>query len=403
MAKSIELREKRANLIEQAREVWNRQENESRELTQEERNHYDKLMKEVDSLKERIDEEERLENLEAGLEKSVNEPVARSQQVGETPEDNEEEKYRNAFWKAVRYGKSELESDERKLINQRSLNIGTDAEGGYTVPDEFERQLIDTLADEVVMRSLATVRQSGSGDRQIPVISDHGTAAWLDEEAAYSESDITYDQKLIGAHKLGRIIKVSEEFLQDSYMNVADHIRQVFGRTFGEAEENAFVQGNGTGKPEGVLEGAEKGLDAAATDAITSLELIELYHSLRRPYRPRAAWLASDNAIKAIRELKDSNDQFIWQPGLQGGEPDRILGRPVYVSDEMPDLGASNKPIAFGDYSNYWIMDRRGVTMQRLNELYAENGQVGFRMRKRTDGKLVLPESVKYILMDDGT
>ena len=399
MTKSIEIREKRANLIEQAREVWNRQDKEDRKLTQEERNHYDKLMKEVDSLKERIDEEERLENLESGLEKSINEPVARTQQVGETPEDNEEEKYRNAFWKAVRYGKSELESDERKLINQRSLNIGTDAEGGYTVPDEFERQLIDTLADEVVMRSIATVRQSGSGDRQIPVISDNGSASWIDEEGSYSESDITYDQKLIGAHKLGRIIKVSEEFLQDSFMNVADHISDVFRRTFGEAEEEAFIKGDASGKPEGVITGGQKALDAAATDEITALEIIELYHDLRRPYRPRASFLASDDAVKAIRKLKDDNDHFLWQPGLQAGEPDRLLGRPLYVSEEMEELGAENKPIAFGDFSKYWILDRRGITMQRLNELYAENGQVGFRMRKRTDGKLVLAEAVKYIEM----
>lgn len=394
MSKTIELREKRANLIHQAREVWNRQENESRELTQEERNHYDSIMKEVDKLKGQIDEEERLEKLENEMESRIDEPVATRQTAGGQPQNDKDEEYRNAFWKAVRHGVGNLDGEEK-----RSLNIGTDSEGGYTVPDEFERQLTDTLADEVVMRTLASVRQSGSGEREIPIVDDHGTAAWIDEEGSYSESDITYTQKIMGAHKLGRIIKVSEEFLQDSFMNVADHIRQVFGRTFGVAEEDAFIDGDGSGKPEGVLQGANKALDAAATDEITAEELIDLYHGLRRPYRPRASWLASDNAVKAIRKLKDNNDQFIWQPGLQAGEPDRILGRPVYISDEMPDLGAENKPLAFGDFSYYWILDRRGVTMQRLNELYAENGQVGFRMRKRTDGKLTIAEAVKYIQM----
>ena len=398
MSKTIELREKRANLIHQAREVWNRQDKENRQLTQEERNHYDKLMKEVDQLKERIDEEERLENLEGEMTRSINEPVA-TRQTTTTDNDKEDKAYREAFWKAVRYGKSELDKEERDLINKRSLNIGTDSEGGYTVPDEFERQLIDTLADEVVMRSLATVRQSGSGDRQIPVISDHGSASWIDEEGTYGESDITYDQKLIGAHKLGRIIKVSEEFLQDSFMNVADHIRDIFGRTFGEAEEEAFIKGDGSGKPEGIVNGGQEGVEAAATDDLTALELIELYHSLRRPYRPNASWLASDDAVKAIRKLKDDNDHFIWQPGLQAGEPDRLLGRPLYVAENMDDLGAENIPVAFGDLSKYWILDRRGITMQRLNELYAENGQVGFRMRKRTDGKLTLAEAVKYMKM----
>lgn len=389
MSKIIEMREKRASLIQQARDMLNRQDEEKRTLSQEEREHYDRIMVEVDRLKERIDEEERLEQYEAELKASTAQPEHRAAPAGDQGKE-----YRDVFWKAVRFGLNNLESEEK-----RSLNIGTDSEGGYTVPDEFERELQKELADEVVMRTLATVRESGSGVREIPIIDDEGTAAWIDEEGTYHESDITYDQKTISAHKLGRIIKVSEEFLQDSFMNVADHIREVFGRTFGEKEEEAFVTGNGTDKPEGILEGGQEGKEATATDAIEATELIDLYHSLRRPYRARASWLASDDAVKAIRKLKDDNDHFLWQPGLQAGEPDRLLGRPVYISEKMEDLGADNKPVAFGDFSKYWILDRRGITMQRLNELYAADGLVGFRMRKRLDGKLIIAEAVKYLVM----
>ena len=391
MSKSIELREKRANLINQAREVWDRQEQESRDLSQEEKSHYERIMAEVDQIKERIDEEERLENLEKELAAPIQNHDP-NQHVGRSADEGAE--YRQAFWRAVRYGAHELDLEEK-----RSLNIGSNSEGGYTVPDEFERRLVEALADEVVMRSLATVRTSESGERDIPIIDDHGSATWLDEEGSYQESDITYNQKVISAHKLGRIIKVSEEFLQDAFMDVPSHIEDVFRRTFGEEEEEAFVKGDSANKPEGVMVGGQEGKEAAATDEITALELIDLYHSLRRPYRGRANWLASDDAIKTIRKLKDDNDHFLWQPGLQAGEPDRILGRPVYISEKVDDLGAENKPLAFGDFSKYWILDRRGITMQRLNEKYAESGQVGFRMHKRTDGKLVLAEAVKYLKM----
>ena len=125
--------------------------------------------------------------------------------------------------------------------------------------------------------------------------------------------------------------------------------------------------------------------------------MLDLFYSLSRPYRAQARWLSSDPMIKLIRKLKDNDGQYLWQPGLQADEPDRILGRPVIASSYVPAPAASARSLAFGDMSYYRIADRLGTTMQRLDEKYADTGQVGFRMRSRTDGKLTLAEAVKVL------
>jgi HK97 family phage major capsid protein len=192
---------------------------------------------------------------------------------------------------------------------------------------------------------------------------------------------------------------VSEELLNDSAFNLEQYISGEFTRRIGSAEENAFIGGNGTGKPTGLLQTAELGITSASAAAITADELIDLYHSLKSPYRKNAAFITNDATIKAIRKLKDTTGQYMWQPGLQMGQPDTILNRPVKTSSYMPALAACAKIMAFGDFSYYWIADRQGRAFQRLNELFAKNGQVGFRATQRVDGKLTLTEAVKVLQM----
>ena len=143
----------------------------------------------------------------------------------------------------------------------------------------------------------------------------------------------------------------------------------------------------------------ETGVTSAAAAALTSDELIDLYHSLRTPYRQKAVFITNDNTVKAIRKLKDGTGQYMWQPGLQAGQPDTLLNRPLITSAFMPEFAAGNKVMAFGDLSYYWIADRQGRSFQRLNELFAKNGQVGFRTFQRVDGKLTLAEAVKALEM----
>lgn len=179
--------------------------------------------------------------------------------------------------------------------------------------------------------------------------------------------------------------------------NIERYIAREFGRRIGEAEESAFVVGNGSSKPTGIFETGEVGVTTSSSTAISMDEVIDLYYSLREPYRRNAVWLTNDATIKAIRKLKDGGGQYLWSPSVQAGEPDTILNKPIRTSTAVPTISAGNKTIAFGDMSWYWIADRQGRTFQRLNELYAKNGQIGFRATQRVDGKLVLPEAIKIL------
>ena len=202
------------------------------------------------------------------------------------------------------------------------------------------------------------------------------------------------------------MIKVAEERLNDSVFDLESYIAREFARRIGTKEEEAFFTGDGTGKPLGILAasgGAETGVTAASATAVTADDLMDLFYSLKSPYRKNAVWILNDSTIKAIRKLKDNNGQYLWQPSLVAGTPDTILGRPVKTSAYMPAIAAGAKTIAFGDFSYYWIADRQGRSFKRLNELYAANGQVGFLGSQRVDGKMILPEAVKVLVQKAGS
>ena len=302
--------------------------------------------------------------------------------------------YRKNFWNAMR--------SKVPMPNvTNALQIGTDSEGGYLVPDEYERTLVEALEEENIFRQMAKVIKTSSGDRKIPVVASKGTASWIDEEGAYPESDDSFGQVSIGAYKLGTMIKVSEELLNDSVFDLQSYISREFARRIGAKEEEAFFTGDGKGKPLGVLAatgGAETGVTAASATAVTADELMDLYYSLKSPYRKKSVWVLNDSTIKAIRKLKDNNGQYLWQPSLTAGTPDMILGRPIKTSAYMPAMAAGAKTIAFGDFSYYWIADRQGRSFKRLNELFAATGQVGFLASQRVDGKMILAEAVKVLV-----
>ena len=282
------------------------------------------------------------------------------------------------------------------------MQVGTDSEGGYLVPDEFEHTLVEALQEENIFRKLAHIIQTASGDRKIPVVASKGTASWVDEEGSITESDDSFGQVSIGAYKLGTLIKVSNELLNDSVFPLEGYISKEFARRIGAKEEDSFFNGDGDGKPVGIFHstgGAQVGVTAASTSAITADEIIDLFYSLGAPYRKKAVWVLNDATVKSIRKLKDGNQQYIWQPGMQAGQPDRLLGYAIHNSGNMEAVAAGKKAIAFGDYKYYWISDRQGRHFQRLNELYAANGQIGFRAWQRVDGKLLVPEAVKLLVM----
>ena len=401
MSMILELRAKRAKAWDAAKAFLDSKRGADGLLSAEDVATYEKMEADVVSLGKEIDRLERQQALDAELSRPVNTPITGkpAAPAGEEKTGRATAEYRKSFWNVMR---SKMPSPE--VMN--ALQVGTDSEGGYLVPDEYERTLVEALEEENIFRQLAKVIQTSSGDRKIPVVASKGTASWIDEEGAYTESDDSFGQVSIGAYKLGTMIKVSEELLNDSVFDLESYIAREFARRIGNKEEEAFFTGDGTGKPLGILAasgGAETGVTAASATAVTADELMDLFYSLKSPYRKNAVWILNDSTIKAIRKLKDNNGQYLWQPSLVAGAPDTILGRPVKTSAYMPAIAAGAKTIAFGDFSYYWIADRQGRSFKRLNELYAANGQVGFLGSQRVDGKMILPEAVKVLVQKAGS
>ena len=193
-----------------------------------------------------------------------------------------------------------------------------------------------------MFRQLAKVIQTSSGDRKIPVVTGHGEAAWMEENGLYPDSQDTFGQQSIGAYKLGTAIRVSEELLNDSVFDLESYIAGEFARRIGTKEEEAFLTGDGKNKPTGVFPSAELGVTANGA-SITFDDVIDLYHSLRIPYRCKAVWLLNDATIKALRKIKDNNGNYIWQPSVTAGTPDTILNRPCYSTSFAPELAAGNR------------------------------------------------------------
>ena len=404
MSKILELREKRAKAWDAAKQFLDAKRGADGMLSEEDTATYDKMEQDVMNLGKEIERLERQVAIDAELSKATSTPLTGKPGAKMGKDEKEKsgrasDEYKGSFWNAMR-----VKAPMPSVLN--ALQEGTDSEGGYLVPDEFERTLVEALEEENVFRTLAHVIRTSSGDRKIPVVASKGSASWVDEEGAYQESDDAFSQVSIGAYKLGTMIKVSEELLADSVFDLEAYISKEFARRIGAREEESFFNGDGKGKPLGILAaagGAEVGVTAASATAITADEVIDLFYSLKAPYRKNAVWVLNDATVKQIRKLKDSTGQYLWQPSLVAGTPDTILGRPVKTSAFMPTAAAGAKTIAFGDFKYYWIADRQGRTFKKLSELYAANGQVGFMGTQRVDGKLILPEAIKVLQQKSGS
>ena len=389
MSRILELREKRTKLWESAKNYLETHRRDDGTVSAEDTAAYEKMETDVVNLGNEIARLERQKEIDSELSKAVTEPITNKPvQKKDTKTGRSSDNYKNAFWNAMR------KKNYYDVSNE--LSIGTDTEGGYLVPDEYERRLVESLEEENFFRKLATVITTSGGERKIPIVTAKGTAEWIDEAETYPFSDDTFGQVTIGAYKLATMIKISEELLNDSAFNMESYISKEFARRIGAKEEEAFIIGDGDGKPTGIFTAEKEDVTAKGT-AITFDDVMDLYYSLRAPYRNKAVWILNDSTVKALRKLKDGNGNYIWQPSIREGEPDKILNRPYYTSIYAPEIETGKKVLAFGDFSYYWIADRQGRSFKRLNELYAPNGQVGFLASQRVDGKLILSEAVKTL------
>lgn len=390
----IEMREKRAKLWNTMEGFLDTHRNDKGVLSAEDDATYAEMEKDLNDLSNEIRRMERKDAIEAELNKPVNKPITSAPEKPEAAAGMKQGRASNAY-------KEDFGRHLRgKTPIHNVLSESTDQDGGYLVPEEFEDQIITGLDEANVIRSIAKVITTHS-ERKIPIAVGHSVATWTAENAAFTESNPTFGQKQIDAFKLTDLIRVSVELLQDSEFDLESYIANEFARAFGIAEEQAFCVGTGTNQPTGIFtaNGGQVGVTAAANNAITADELINLVYALKSSYRRNAKFLMNDATISAIRKLKDGNGVYLWQPSLQAGEPDKLLGYDLYTSPYAPVMAAGAYTVAFGDFQNYWIGDRAGRTVQRLNELYATNGQIGYVATERVDGKVILAEGIQLLQM----
>lgn len=388
----LELREKRNKAWEAAKAFLESHRTEKGTLTAEDDATYTQIEQEINDLGKEIARLERQEALEAELNRPVNQPLTNKPGSGrgEEPKTGRaSDEYRKAMLDAFR-------SNFKRVSN--ILQEGVDADGGYLVPEEYDHRLIDTLSEENIMRRLATTITT-SGEHKINIAATKPAASWIEEGGALTFGDATFSQILLDAHKLHVAIKVTEELLYDNAFNLEGYILDQFGKALGNAEEDAFLNGDGTGKPLGLFAATGGGTVAGTlTAAIKSDDMLDLVYALKRPYRKKASFIMNDKTLSSLRKLKDNNGAYIWQPSYQAGEPDRVLGYAVHTSAYAPE-----DAIAFGDYKYYNIGDRGTRSFSELRELFAGNGMIGYVAKERVDGKLILPEAVQILKLKADT
>lgn len=389
----LELRELRNKAWEGAKAFVESRRDKDGLLSAEDAKAYAEMEKKVKDYSAEIERMEQMEAMEKEMNKPVNTPIVAKPM---TVDGNEKPKmgrasdeYKNGMLTALR-------TNFRQVSD--ILQEGVDADGGYLVPEEYDSRLIDTLEEENIMRKLGRVITT-SGEHKINIAATKPAAAWVEEGGALTFGDATFSQILLDAHKLHVAIKVTEELLYDNAFGLENYIITQFDKALANAEEDAFLNGNGTGKPTGIFAANGGGQIAATlTAAIKSDDLIDLVYGLKRPYRKNASFIMNDATLASIRKLKDNNGAYIWQPSYKEGDPDRVLGYAVHTSSFAPA-----NAIAFGDYSYYNIGDRGSRSFAELRELFAGNGMVGYVAKERVDGKLILPEAVKILKLKEET
>lgn len=385
------LQERRANVWEQAKELLDTAEKENRDLTGEEESKYQALNADLDKIDQRakdlVEAEQRTKDAEAafaGLLAKPQEPAARKDAARES--------------ELRRWARGEIRSMEVAKpdgVAFRDLVKGTSTAGGATVPTTFYGQLMAHLIEvSGVMQAGPTVLNTASGETiEIPVTTAHSTATLTAEAAAISESDPAFAKRTLGAYKYGVLLQVSNELLTDTAVDLEGYLSMQAGRALGNAFGVHAITGSGTNQPTGIITSASTGVTGGTgvAGAFTADDLIDLYYSVIAPYRnsPSAAWLMRDATLAAARKLKDSQGQYLWQPSIQVGAPDTLLGKPVHTDPNVAAVATGAKAVAFGDFSQYFVRMAGGVRFERSDDYAFANDLVTFRAIIRADGLLV--------------
>ena len=307
---------------------------------------------------------------------------------------------RRAFGTYLRHGREALSDVER-----RALTVGADATAGFLAPTSFGDEILKALREASPIRQFAKVVRISARDVRYPRQTGNTAATWVDEVGARTESAPSYEQVVLTPAELATFVEVSRQLLEDAAYPLESELAGDLGESFAIAEGSAFVAGNGTGKPKGIL--AATGITevlsgtAATLGATPADKMIDLFASLKTAHAQNAAWMMNRTTLAALRKLKDAQGAYLWQPSLQAGAPSTLLGRPVIEAVDMPDVAAGAYPIIFGDWSGYRIIDRVDVSVLTDPFTKARNGIVTYHARKRVGGDVTNPD--RFVKLKIGT
>jgi HK97 family phage major capsid protein len=426
---TVELRQRRASLWEQAKSLHVLADKEKRELTAEEKQQWDKINKEIDALGETIAREERIALIDDEM-AAIPEAAMRSQAPAEIREIQTggkiekhatnsvlpaSEEYRDAFDLYLRHGLGGMPIDKRAVIQPyygavdvRALGVGNTAAGGALSPELFYNKLIEAMKAFGGMRQAPTTKitTTSGADMPIPMADDTDNEGAILTEGSNvntTGTDPKFGSKPLGAYMYtSKLVRVSLQLLQDSAFNIDAWLALALGRRLGRVTNRHFTTGNGSTEPEGITLAAGEGVtDATLTDY---LDLVALEHSIDPSYRANGAcWMFHDTTLMKLKQMKDGEERPIWFPGLAVNAPDTILGYPYFINQAMAEAEAGEKAMLFGDFSYYFIRDVQDLRVLRLEERFAEYLQVGFLAFLRTDGVFAGPNEVTDTISDPNT
>jgi len=389
--------EEQRTIVEGIRKKW--ESVEKGVFTKSEATEYEeKANKRFDELTAKIDEISALTKRVEDIETKMGRP-------GGSPDNKDENLKTKVFEKWLRFGRSGLTPDESKMLSQPSeqkvLTIGGSTGIAYLAPGEYVNKIIKGVTEISPMRSLADIRTTSNNFSEIPKRTGQFAALWTGEIGSKAETTgLTYGMETIPNHEMYALVKVSNHSLEDSAFNLEAELTSEFAEQFAKAEATAFVTGDSVSKPEGFTVNSSVNSATIVYDvsdaAIILNGLIDLIYAPKTAYAQNGTLVGNRSSIAYIRKAKDSNNKYYWEPDFQAGTPGRFMGVPIV---EMPDMAnlttAGNYGLAFGDFRRaYVISDRIQISIQRLTELYAESGQVGFLARKRVGGQVVLAEAI---------
>lgn len=387
MADLKELRERRNTIWTEMRQILDASEDTG--MSGEESAKYGALELELDRFTKDIEARDRAAEHEKRLAEPQKTPAGAAD-PGKQQLVDEDRAYSKAFRKYLKG--QEIGGDERRILETRAMSVSSGAAGGYLVPEEFANQIYEVMKWYGAMRQVADTLTTASGaDLLYPSVDDTGNVGEIvNENTAFNLQDVAVGARTFKSFLYSsKIVKVSWNLMQDSAINLDALIARLLGIRIARIQNTHFTTGVGGVQPEGIVTNATAGVTGAAPTAITFDEIIGLVYSVDRAYRANGTFMINDQITAAIRKLKDSQNRYLWEPSLQLGQPDRILGYPVVPNNDMQStLTASTKTVLFGDFKEgYLIRDVKGITLVRLNELYAGSGQVGFLAFARTDAQ----------------